>query len=146
MVSRKRGLVFGGAACVALVGAGLGLGGCYMEGGPRFSADRFTYESRPWSPKTVSVVDTRTEETVWSVDVPVGQQLVISFDRGRGPNENKPDLMAWAVMEAGRVSGRLVNQMAAPPADARRVEMELRPVPEFADIEVRPTGSGSGGG
>ncbi|MEM1423321.1 MAG: hypothetical protein AAGH64_04885, partial [Planctomycetota bacterium] len=78
-------------ALSALTLTGLMLGACHLEGGPRWSADRYTYVSREWQPKTVSLIDTRTGETTWSVDVPVGQQLVVGFSKGTGPNELRPD-------------------------------------------------------
>lgn len=127
------------AGCVVAVGVGA-MGGCYFEGGPLWSADQMTLESKPYEPKTISVIDTRTETTIWTLDLPVGQQVVISFAEGRGPNENLPDLMVWGVMEAGRTFGRRENRIAAPAKEARRVEWELRPVPEFADIEIQPAG------
>ena len=61
--------------------------GCYYEGGPLRSIDRVTYVSTSWSPKTVTLIDTRTGESMWSVDIPVGQQLVIDFNaETRGDN------------------------------------------------------------
>lgn len=128
-----RGLVIGTAAAVgagsALVGMGM-LAGCHSPGGPGYSADRYTFESHEWQPYTVTLLDTRTGETVWSVDVPVGQQLVLGFRKGTGPNEFKPDMMEWELMPAGRRFGTRNNQMPVPPAQARRIEPSLRPTPE----------------
>jgi hypothetical protein len=121
----QRALVCGLAGLTLTAGAG-----CFYEGGPRYSADRFTYVSRAWAPKTVTLQDTRTGETLWTVEVPVGQQLVVGFKEGSGPNEYKPDEMVWALMDAGRRGGQLENRVAAPPRDVRRLDVSLRPAPE----------------
>ncbi|GAB4548711.1 MAG: hypothetical protein Tsb0013_09460 [Phycisphaerales bacterium] len=141
----RRTLLLLGCSLSALT---LPLGGCHLEGGPRYSADRYTYVSRAWTPKTVSLIDTRTGETTWSVDVPVGQQLVVGFSQGTGPNELRPDEIVWGLMPAGRRFGSRDNRQPCPPADARRLDMALRPAPEmpgetlpgtpFAEQEPRP--------
>jgi hypothetical protein len=105
--------------------------GCHYEGGPLYSADRFTYVSREWQPWTVSLIDTRTGESLWSVDVPVGQKLVVGFRAGSGPNEYKPDMMDWGLMPEDRTYGERPNQLPVPPAGARRIEPTLRPAPEL---------------
>ena len=105
------------------------LGACHMQGGSLYSDDKHTYVSTSWRPWTVSLVDTRTGEAVWSMDVPVGRQLVVQFREGSGPNEFKPDMMDWMLMEPGR-GGALRNQIPVPPASARRLEPVLRPTPE----------------
>ena len=135
-------------ACASLTLAGLMLGACHLEGGPRYSADRYTYVSREWQPKTVTLIDTRTGETTWSVDVPVGQQLVVGFSQGTGPNELRPDEIVWGLMPAGRRFGSRDNRQPCPPSSARRLDMVLRPAPEmpgdtlpgtpFAEQEPRP--------
>ena len=120
---------------LAIAGAALASSsGCYWEGGPLYSADRFAYVSRTWEPKTVTVVDTRTGEALWSIDVPVGQRLVIGF-RAAPKNVEKndwlPDVMQWDLMPESRISGALTNQIRVPPSSARRVDWKLRPTPEY---------------
>lgn len=107
------------------------LGGCNSPGGMGYSADRFVYQSNEWQPWTVSLVDTRTGESLWSVDVPVGQQLVVGFREGSGPNEFKPDMMYWGLTEYGRGVSRTQNQIPAPGPLSRRLEPVLRPTPEL---------------
>ncbi|MGD9693809.1 MAG: hypothetical protein AB7G17_06845 [Phycisphaerales bacterium] len=112
----------------------LALTGCYYEGGPLSSQDRFTYVSRPFQPWTVDLVDVRTGETIWSVDVPVGQQLVVDFQSAKsGTNVDpwRPDTMLWDVMPEGRRFGALSNKMSVPASNARRLEPKLRAVPEL---------------
>lgn len=120
-------------ALAALLGAATISAGCYYEGGPLKSADRFTYASTTWQPKTVTLVDTRTGEALWSVDVPVGRQLVIDFNALRRADNTEwlPDEAFWDIMPDTRRHGALKNKMRVPPATARRVDVTLRPVPEM---------------
>jgi hypothetical protein len=115
---------------VAAAVCGLGLSGCHTPGGPGYSANQFTYVSTEWQPYTISVIDTTTGETVWTVDVPVGRQLFMQFRRGSGPNFYRPDMMSWEIELAGRLIGTPNNQIPVPGPNTRRVDVELRPVPE----------------
>ncbi|MBC7835994.1 MAG: hypothetical protein H7Y88_12975 [Phycisphaerales bacterium] len=124
------------------------LGACYYPGGPWYSADRYTYVSTAWQPQTITLTDTRTGEVIWSQDVPVGKQLVIDFTSEDSTSDVNPvvdpahpDMMEWEIMDAGTRFGQLDNAIAVPPADSRRVEMTLRPVPEYpATVTGAPTG------
>lgn len=107
------------------------VGGCNSPGGQGFSSDRFVYQSDEWQPWTVSLIDTRTGENVWSVDVPVGKQLVMGFRKGVGPNEFKPDMMYWGITENGRSVSRQSNLLPVPGSMSRRLEPVLRPTPEL---------------
>lgn len=119
-----------GAACLG--GCGMWGTGPYRPGGAGYSDDTFTYVSESWTPTNVSLVDTRTGQTIWSVEIPVGQQCVVRFYRGTEPdNEVYPDTMRWQLMPAGRESGELRSIAAVPPASARRVDVSLRPAPEM---------------
>lgn len=128
-------------AVLAAIGAG-GVGGCYYPGGPGFSADRFTYESTTWQPWTVTLEDTRTGQAFWSMEVPVGYQLVIDFDEGPEgtADEFTPDTMKWELMPIGRRSGELDNTMRVPPASARLLVPTLRRTPELPDDMVAAQG------
>lgn len=119
------------ALLLSLACSTLALSGCHYEGGPLYSADRFTYVSREWQPWTISLIDTRTGESLWSVDVPVGQKLVVGFREGAGPNSFKPDMMDWGLMAHDRTFGERPNQLPVPPAGSRRIEPTLRPTPEL---------------
>ncbi|MBK7403604.1 MAG: hypothetical protein IPJ41_02950 [Phycisphaerales bacterium] len=105
----------------------------YDEGGSGASIDEFTFVSEPHSPKSVSLVDTRTEEVIFAVDIPVGQQLVVNFD---DPSNTRGNYMSgnmrWALMKAGNRYGKLSNRIDVPPANSRRLEMNLRPGPEVS--------------
>lgn len=116
----------------ALVLLAFVLTGCASKpGGSGWSIDRFVYQSHEWQPWTVTLVDTRTGESLWSVDVPVGRQLVVGFRKGVGPNPYKPDMMYWGITEYGRGVARRDNQIPVPPAHARRLDPTLRPTPEL---------------
>jgi hypothetical protein len=113
--------------------AGL-LGGCsaYKPGGSLASDDQFTFISEPWAPTTIALVDTRTGQTHWTVEVPVGQQVVVRFIAGEEPdNIPLPDTMRWQLMAAGKESGQLRNAMNVPPTGARRMDVSLRRAPEM---------------
>jgi hypothetical protein len=102
------------------------------------SRDLATYPSTSWMPQTVTVVDSRTGEAIWSVDVPVGQQVVIDFNTGGGSDEYYPDTMRWGFFAAGTGNGKLRNKIAVPPADSRVVEPSLRPAPEMPGTTYSP--------
>jgi hypothetical protein len=78
------------AAAVPALGltAALALVGC--------SQDRHVFRSTSIQPKSVSIVEVETNNTLWSKDVPAGQQLLIDFSRGgRGFEEySSPDVPA----------------------------------------------------
>src|SRR5262245_40626309 len=72
-----------GLAAFALLGAA----GCANKpGGPGYSDDTFTYYSLPHEPVTLSLMDTRTGQTVWTHEVPVGRELTVSFLEGTAPD------------------------------------------------------------
>ena len=105
----------------------------FDEGGSGASIDEFTYVSSSYSPKTVTVVDTRTGESVFALDIPVGQQLVVNFD-DKSANKDKymSGTMRWAVMPAGNRYGSLRNRIDVPPPGSRRIDMTLREGPEVS--------------
>ncbi len=117
-------------AALTLAGTLASTAGCHYPGGPRYSADRYTFESTTWQPATVTLIDTRTGEAIWTVDVPVGQQAVVGFSEGTGPNDLRPDEIVWGLMPLGRRFGTRENRLPCPPASARRVELSYRPAPE----------------
>lgn len=122
---------------LAALAAPFALAGCQTEGGIGYSADAYTYVSRTWEPKTISVIDTRTGETIWTLELPVGKQLNLKFVSGSGPNEYYPDEIHWKVVEAGR-KGLSDNssRLPCPPRDARRLEWVRRPAPEMPGADL----------
>ncbi|MEO0717137.1 MAG: efflux RND transporter permease subunit, partial [Planctomycetota bacterium] len=93
--------------------------------------DQYTYVSRPWEPKTITLIDVRTNEPVWTVDVPVGKQLTMRFYEDKNPdNAITPDNMRWQIQDEGTKFGQMANTTLVPPAEVRRIDVELRAVPE----------------
>ncbi|MAC20426.1 MAG: hypothetical protein CMJ23_12275 [Phycisphaerae bacterium] len=119
---------------VAATFAGLTLStGCYAPDGgfmPSSNAT-FTYISTTWSPKTVRVIDTRTDEAFFAITLPVGKQLTFKFLEGKGDDPvMTPDRMQWEIWDAPHGSGKLSNQLTCPPSMARRIQVDVRPGPE----------------
>ncbi len=116
------------------------LSGCYSSfspGGNSFSNNHFTYASDAWSPKSVELIDTRTGQTLWSVDVPVGKKITMKFERNLGQAETSfPDRMTWVVQNLKSNSWRGKQEMIVPGRDARLVELSIRPAPEYPEEQV----------
>jgi hypothetical protein len=127
----------------ALVIAGLTLipaGGCwspgYEPGGPMASRDLFTYVSTGDFPQNVTVLDWTTDEKLLTVEIPIGQQLVIRFFEDYNDKDpNRPALMRWKLMPRGQRFGELNNTMPVPDATRRRVDVDVR---ERADAVPMP--------
>jgi hypothetical protein len=119
----------------------LGLGalsmpGCWYtgwhEGGDMNSRDKHVYISTAWQPKTITLVDTRSGEAMASWDVPVGRQLAMQFyDEKNSDDPVLPAILRYEIMVAGQTGGTLTNSMPSPGRDARRLDVRLRPVPEY---------------
>jgi len=111
------------------------LPGCvtHHPGGNQRSDDQFTYVSTAFLPVNITLVDTRTSESFWSVEVPVGEKLVIQFfkDRAKQASANTPDLLRWEMYDAKRNISPLRNAMAVPPADLVRIDVSYREGPEY---------------
>lgn len=123
-----------------LVLGGALLGGCWGVGGTRgWVPDSYTYESTPDMPYTVSIVDARTGETLWSLDVPVEQQLSFNFVKGDNQDLAYPDKMSWDVWEMGTRWGNPKNELAVPAAHSRIIDAKLRKAPELPP-HMRPMG------
>jgi len=128
---------------VALAGAAITIiaaSGCFLErvpgnweGGNRASIDRHVYVSRPHTPKTVSLVNTVTGETLWSVEVPVGRQLVVQFYNGRHDDPVMSADMRWRLMEVTTDWKNLNNTLVVPGPNYWRIDFELRPAPEYPE-------------
>ena len=118
----------------ALSGVGLAflVGGCgYKPGGSGQSLDRFCYISTPHMPQTVSLVDTSRGQTIWTCEVPVGQQLVLRFvNEGKDAPARGTDTMRWALMPIGSPRQSLDNEFVCPPSTSRRLDGTLRQGPE----------------
>lgn len=107
--------------------------GCYAPNGSFMPSSNatFTYISSTWSPKTIRVIDTRTQEAFFTIRLPVGKQLTFRFLEGKGDDPVlTPDRMQWEVWDAPHKTGKLSNQLTVPPSSARRIQVDMRPGPE----------------
>lgn len=65
------------------------------------SQDRHVYRSTSYAPKSVSIVSIETGNTLWTKNIPIGEQLLLDFSRnGKGGEEysspNTPaDKVIW---------------------------------------------------
>jgi hypothetical protein len=119
----------------AAIGAAATLPGCYSPGGTlmNHTGAAHTYVSTASMQKTVEIVDTRDGSVIFSIDIPVDQQLTMQFleDEGDDPDQ-RPDLMRYQIFPAGTSSGSLLNAMTVPAANAMRVDVRVRQGPAYA--------------
>lgn len=124
-----------GTAAAAAVALTAGCVPGYYPGGSLASRDLYTYPSEPNWPQTVVLVDHLTEEVLWTVEVPIGQQLVVRFYEDETDDPELPALMRWELMPLGDHFGELDNAMPVPPQYARRLDTFVR-----TDAAVLQTG------
>lgn len=127
--SRLRSLVLTGLTGLSLLA---GLSGCE---GPEVIA----YRSDVNTPKTVTLLDVITGEKLLTVEIPVGQQLNLHFEKeGQIAERDGRDTLRWSIKPWGdtSVAGDGASKMDVPPPSLRRLDVNLRPAPE-----QRPLGS-----
>jgi len=110
--------------------------GCYApDGGFMAASGRgFTYQSTSMQPLTISVIDTRTEEPFFTMEIPPGKQLTFNFKSGGGDDPvYTPDRMVYAVWDNGEMIGHLDNQLTCPNASCRRIDVEIRKGPVWPE-------------
>jgi hypothetical protein len=92
-----------------------------FTGGPQ------TIQSTETIQKTVRMVDMRSGEVFFSLDIPAGKQLTYDFDRDDGDDPvYTPDLMRYEVKDIGDKTGKLSNAMTVPNANSRRIDVFVR--------------------
>jgi hypothetical protein len=114
----------------------VGLSGCHSPKGGMMPASwgTSTYYSTEISPKTITLIDIRTEEEIFVMDIPVGKQLTLDFREGMGDDPvYTPDLMRYQVFDIGTRVGRLRNSLTVPNAVSRRIDVEIRHGIEYAE-------------
>jgi len=112
------------------------LAGCYSpDGGLAPSTGRgWTYISTPMTPYSISVVDTRTQEAFFAMDVPPGKQLTFNIIEGGGDDPvYTPNRLVYSVFEPGTQIGTLDNQLTAPPMSCVRIDVSIRQTPEWPE-------------
>lgn len=114
-----RSLLLGSALASAVL-----LGACS-------STERIAYKSDTWSPKTVTLLDTRTGESVITIDVPVGKQLNLWFQKSAQTAENEgSDSLHYSIRPMGDSGTTPGTVLTVPPPSARRLDVTLRKTPE----------------
>ena len=110
------------------------LAGCYRPQGawmPSTGAAA-TYFSYEMAPKSIRIVDLRSEEVVFAMDIPPGKQLTFDFVEGEGDDPvYTPDLMRYEVFDQGTQTGKLTNAMSVPRGSDRRIDVLMRQGPEY---------------
>jgi len=117
------------------------LAGCYNPRGAFYAhvGQAATYWSTESLPATITIIDTRTGEPFFTVEIPVGKQLVLDFQDGEGDdNVLTPDLMRYDVMPLGQTTGTLRNGITVPDSFSRRIDVSYRAAPEYADTPDDP--------
>ena len=116
--------------------------GCHRPQGAfiSYTGASQTYYSYELQPKTVRVVDLRTNEVIFSMDIPPGKQLSLDFVTGDGDDPvYTPDLMRYEVFDMGTSIGKLHNTMTVPAAANRRIDVTLRQGPEYVTMPPERT-------
>lgn len=119
------GLLVGLAACEGVPG--------HYPGGNIASIDKYVYPSTTDLPQTVTVIDTRSGQAIWSKDIPVGQQLVMRFYAEKGDDPTNPDRLDWQLMPIG-AGGQMNNRFFVPPASSRRIDTAFRASGELPPV------------
>ncbi len=106
-------------------------GGNPFFNGPDSAA---TYQSTVEFPKTVTIIDTRSGEQIFVMEIPVGKKLVIDFIEDEGDNSVlTPDLMQWEVFPHDVSYGPLSSSITVPNRWSRRLDVTVRESSEYAN-------------
>lgn len=129
-----------------LAGSALGLvamlSGCsYLSpGNPMRSNDEYNYTSSSTMPQTVVLRDLRTDEVLFTWEIPVNKKVFIRFYPGLAEpkTEATPDQCEWLYYPIDLSDPPLENRVRfnVPADNSRRLELFLRPSPELpADMK-----------
>lgn len=125
-------LALAAIGCVALFtgchATNNGGGALSYTGGPQ------TIASTEYMQKSVRMVDMRSGEVFFSIDIPPGKQLTYDFDRDEGDDAvYTPDIMRYEVKNIGDKSGKLGSAMTVPNAASRRVEVFVKQGTQYSN-------------
>ncbi len=122
--------------------------GCHMPNGGWFNSTggSQTYFSTEARPTTVTLIDVRTGEAVFAMDIPPGKQLTYVLDIGEGDDPvHRPNLLKYQIFDIGTTTGKLRSSLTVPPANVLRFDVsfrdgnELRPAPYNHELRVDQT-------
>jgi hypothetical protein len=114
--------------------AAASLSACHSPGGGLDSTETgpSTVMSTETMQKSVSMVDLRTGEVFFAIDVPPGKQLTWQFEKDQGDDPvYTPDIMRFEVKEAGDKFGKLRNAMTVPGPTSRKVDIDVKQVVQY---------------
>jgi hypothetical protein len=95
------------------------------------STEKIVYSSDTWHPKTVNLLDSRTGESVVTIDVPVGKQLNMWFQKSAQTAEKEgQDTLHYSIRPLGDNGTTPGTVLSVPPPSARRLDVTLRKAPE----------------
>jgi len=122
-------------AAVSLAAVFIGLAaGCHRPEGAimSYTGATQTLYSTERSPKTFRLVDTRTEEVVFELDIPVGKQFTYDFiEEGGDDPVYRPSLMRYQLFPLGSTYGKLRSGVTVPNAASRRIDWFVREGGEY---------------
>jgi len=113
------------------------LSGCgYLaDGNPLKSVDEYNYPSTSTMPQTLVLRDLRTDQVLFTWEIPVGQKLFVKFypDQAEPKTDATPDACEYVYYPIALGNPPIENRVRfnVPPANSRRVELVVRPSPEL---------------
>lgn len=112
------------------------LSGCHSPGGGimPYTGGSNTYFSTETRPVNITLIDLRTGEEVFAMEVPVGKQLTFDFVKDDGDDPvMTPDLMRYQVWDIGTKTGTMRNSISVPNSASRRIDVSYRIGPEYQE-------------
>jgi len=136
--NRLRRTTFPSLIFTALAGAVMAVSaGCHGPGGGvmPYTGGSQTIYSTETRPMSMRVIDTRTEEVFFTMDIPVGQQLTYNFKEEGGDDPVlRQSAMLWDLMPIGTSFGRLGNSQTVPNRFSRRIDIYVRDGVEYREM------------
>ena len=122
--------------------------GCHLPQGGlfRYTGGSQTYYSTETRPTTITLIDVRTGEALFAMDIPPGKQLTIDLDEGEGDDPvHRPNLLKYQIFDIGTTTGKLRSSLTVPAANVLRFDVsfregnELRPAPYKDELRADQT-------
>lgn len=111
--------------------------GCHGPGGGMipYTGGSQTIYSTETRPMSMRIIDTRTDEVFFTMDIPVGQQLTYAFSEGGGDDPVlRQSSMQWELMDIGTSFGRLGSSLTVPNRFSRRIDLFVRDGIEYQEM------------
>lgn len=111
-------------------------------GNPLASYDEYNYPSTATMPQTVVLRDLRTDQVLYTWEIPVDQKLFVRFLEGTGDaTKGTPDQCEWLFYGITESAPPWEHRQRfnVPPSNSRRLDLFLRPSPELPG-NMKPAG------